>query len=189
MRFLHTANDNSARQTLHLNVYRMSESGGLTTSVSETHSTNSPTEPTANSLANIAGNALRNEHGAIQSVNPGDLSDVHPTTILRNRRRFIGQFNHLSACGTSGGRLEADLIVNQTVAINQTNEYIRFRRFKLSKVQSYLFIIFASNARGRSEMLEFEWTLDSGRRFLLFQMFPFPSSNSFYRKCSVKLCF
>ena len=168
MRF--SGNDNALRQTLHLNVYRLKKAGGLTISVNSTNdSTNPPNTPDNNpigSTTDVSDDALSKT--AIDSVNPVDLladhRSVHPAQP--NRRRFIGQFNHLSTCLDGGRRPAAvDLIVNQTVAVNQTNQYIRFGRFKLSKAQAYLFIIFSSNSRGHSELLEFEWALDSGRRF------------------------
>lgn len=91
-------------------------------------------------------------------------SSMHPTSIQHNHH-FIGQFNHLSVL--VAGHLDrrksvVDLFVNQSIAINQTNQYIRFRKFNLSIKQNYLFIIFSSNAKGQSEQVEFEWTFDSG---------------------------
>lgn len=181
-------NDNALRQTLHLNVYRIKKAGGLTISVNSTNG-RSAADPMMATLHNARigsttgvpdDDALSNtlDGQAINSLNPSDLlsdpvrsSPVHPTQ--QNRRRFIGQFNHLSTCGSPDSKRPAsavDLIVNQTVAINQTNQYIRFRRFKLSRVQPYLFIIFSSNSKGASEMLEFEWALDSGKRLAFAEM-------------------
>ena len=182
-------NDNGQQQIVHLNVYQLA--GGLTINSTSfdvlnkfkplNKTVNNATDQTSHHLAmasrtdsipivnrNKLNKITTRTHQANSDLLLSDLS-VHPTTIQPNHH-FIRQFDHrLSTCLEDTNKQSVDLIVNQTIAIKQTNQYIRFKRINLSAAQHYLFIIFASNSRGQSEPVE--WIFDTGKFNRLFSKY------------------
>lgn len=166
---------------LHLNVYQII-TGGLTIS----NSTDVSFLPNAlnylNTLNLKSSNSTSYSRIKKDKFNNSNLimfddalelvNTMHPTNIQQQQHSNpVRQFNH-SAKSTAFSKssncldekqLVSDLIVNQTIVINKTNQYVRFRRFNLSRIQHYLVIIYASNSKGLSELVEFEWMFDLGK--------------------------